>query len=294
MKPTIVKSVLGVAAALGVAAEIFEPLGDFLERSHFLGSSLLALVALVIFDAISDPSEATEDSETCVLAEVEEMREHVANAFKARDVHIDFSGFTMESLVVAIRPALRRMGNTRAKNRTLRIRVAIAHMDSPMNLPSSIVSINAPGGRIGGIRHFEDSPILREKIRNEITGRSRRRLQELLNAAQEMNPNLQIDCEIRESPLGPAFKLYVLNDEMALLGLYGIKETELSHDGAHQKILDSSSFRAAPGGVNMIAWSRRSSVEVNRKIFEHCAEWFDRLWDLLGRVSPPPGPQGGS
>jgi hypothetical protein len=91
IKPTIVRWILGVAAALGVSAEVFEPLGNLLERSRFLGSSLLALVALVIFDAISHPPESTEGTGTHLLAEVEEIREHVTNAFKARDVRIDFS-----------------------------------------------------------------------------------------------------------------------------------------------------------------------------------------------------------
>jgi hypothetical protein len=164
-----------------------------------------------------------------------------------------------------------------------------------MNLPSTLVTFSEPETHVIDAQHFENSSHLREKICSEITERSRRRLQELLNIAHEMNPQLQISCEIRESPpLGPAFKLYALNDEMAILGLYGLKESEFFHDGVNQRMLDSSSFGAAPGGVNMIAWSRRSSTEANRRIFEHYAEWFDHLWELLGRVSPSPGRQGDS
>lgn len=140
----------------------------------------------------------------------------------------------MESLVATLRPALRQMGNTRVRNRSIRIRAMIAYLDAPMNLPSVLVPISDPEPA-SRARNVEDSPALRGKIQSEITGRSKRRLRQLLYDAREMNPQLHISCELRESPVDPAFKLCILNDEVALLGLYGIKGSEFLHDGENHR-----------------------------------------------------------
>ncbi|MER5917869.1 hypothetical protein ABT124_48235 [Streptomyces sp. NPDC001982] len=285
VKPVLVKSSLAVVAVLGVAAEIVDPLGDFLKRSNFLGGSFIALVALIIFDAVSDPGAAPDDDGLYLLSAVEDLLDYVQPAFDSKEVRIDFSGFTMETLVMALRPALTGLGESRAKNRVLRIRAAVAHVDAPMNLPSRLVpGMNSNGSPIQS-QHFEDSPFARERAR-EMQERNMGWLQHLIDGAQQMNPQLRIECEIRESPLGPALKLLVINDEIALLGLYGINDVEVLSGGERLRILDPYAFRPAGGGLYFLGWDRRSRSKSIRKIFEHYSEWFENLWGILEYVSP--------
>ncbi|MFD8422686.1 hypothetical protein [Streptomyces sp. NPDC059668] len=98
---------------------------------------------------------------------------------------------------------------------------------------------------------------------------------------------------MRESPVGPAFKLFVINDEIALLGLYGIDDVEVIHDGGQLRVLDPYAFRPAGGGLYLLGWGRLSRSKSIRKIFEHYSEWFESLWGILEYVSPTsrtPGP----
>jgi hypothetical protein len=171
VKPILVKSSLAVVAVLGVAAEIFDPLGEFLKRSNFLGGSFIALVALVIFDAVSDPGAAPDNDGLYLLSAVEDLRGYVQSAFESKEVRIDFSGFTMETLLMALRPALTSLGEGRARNRVLRIRAAVAYVDAPMNIPSRLVPGVNSNDSSSQSQHFEDFPIARERAK-EIQQRS--------------------------------------------------------------------------------------------------------------------------
>jgi hypothetical protein len=282
-----VKSSLAAVAVLGVAAEMIDPLGDFLKHRNFLGGSFVALVALIIFDTVSDPGATPDNDGLYLVSAVEDLRGYVQSAFESKEVRIDFSGFTMETLLYALRPALASLGESRTNNRVLKIRAAVAHMDAPMNLPSRLVpGVNSNGAPIQS-QHFEDSPVVRERAR-EIKERNVGWLQHLFDGAQQMNPQLRVECEIRESPLGPAFKLLVINDEIALLGLYGINDAEFRFGGERLRILDPYAFRPAGGGLYFIGWGRRSRSKNIRKIFEHYSEWFENLWGILEYVSPVP------
>ncbi|MER6126702.1 hypothetical protein ABT173_29655 [Streptomyces sp. NPDC001795] len=284
VKPILIKATLGAVAVLGVLAEIFEPVGDFLKRSSFLGGSFIALVALIIFDAISESSDAAGDDGVYLVSRVEDLRDHVELAFDSKEVRIDFSGFTMESLLLALRPALGRLGDSRSHNRSIRIRVALAHLDAPMNFPSGLrPARESPNGSPAGLQYFEDSPLVRERAR-EIRERSVAWMRNLIASAQQANPHLRVECEVRESPVGPAFKLCLINNEVAFFGLYGISDVEISEQF---RMLDVSAFRDAPGGLSLVGWSRNSRSESVRKVFDHYSEWFENLWGMLDYVSPP-------
>ncbi|GAA3794514.1 hypothetical protein [Streptomyces phyllanthi] len=279
------KASLVVVAGLGIAAEVFDPLGDFLKGSDFLGGSFVAIVALIILDAVSDLGAAPEDDGIYLLSEVEDLRDYVQRAFESKEVRIDFSGFTMETLLMALRPALTRLGESRGSNRSIRIRVAVAHLDAPMNLPSRLVPGEEPNGSPARSRHFEDSPLVRERGRGT-KERSVRWLQQLIDGARHMNPQMRIEFEVRESPVGPAFKLFVINDEVALFGLYGINDVEVSHGGERLRILDPYAFRPAGGDLYLLGWDRRSRSQSVRKSFDHYSQWFESLWAILEYVSP--------
>jgi hypothetical protein len=284
VKPTLIKATLGAVAVLGVLAEIFDPVGEFLKRSSFLGGSFVALVALIIFDAISESGDTENDHGIHLVSEVEDLRGYVEVAFESKEVCIDFSGFTMETLLLALRPALRRLADSRSHNRSIRIRAALAHLDSPMNLPSGLTPARESSNRFpAGLQHFEDSPLVRERAR-EIRERSVGWLQRLIASAQQTNPHLRVECEIRESPVGPAFKLCLINNEVAFFGLYGISDVEISE---HFHVLDVSTFRDTPGGLTLVGWSRNSRSASVRKIFGHYSEWFENLWGKLEYMSPP-------
>lgn len=287
MKPRLIKYLLATVAVLGVTAQLVDPVGDALKQQSFLGGSFAAFVALVLFDAISGSEQQQQDIPGVhVLSDVEDLREPVQEAFEAPDVRIDFSGYTMETLLTALRPNLRRLGESKATTRSLNLRVIVVHLDAPMNLPGALHPALNADGTDGGMLTFSDSPENRERMRVEFTERNRTELGRLLERARLKNPHMAINCEIRESPHSPTSKLYIFNDEKVYYGAYGIKENVFERQGVQHRILDTGGFRIRHGSAKLIGWDKRSPAESTRMIADYHSAWFENLWGILEHVVP--------
>ncbi|MFF3643778.1 hypothetical protein [Streptomyces sp. NPDC002564] len=281
MKSGIVKGVLGATAALGVAAELVEPVGDALKGQQFLGGSFAAVVALILFGAISDSSDR-EVSGVDVYGTLGELGAPAEEAFEARHVRIYFSGFTMQTLHDVIRDRLIEVADGSLRPKRLTLHIIVAHLNSPMNLPGALAAV--PGG--SGDVTFTDSPVNRERMREDFTLKYWESLRSLLDDIRRRNPRVDIECEVRESPHGPQSKLYILNEERAIYGTYGIMRSTFSRGGAEHEILDAAGFGIKHGDARYIGWNVRSRTKSTRQVANYHMAWFQNLWDVLETVKP--------
>ncbi|MFF8972459.1 hypothetical protein [Streptomyces sp. NPDC014995] len=284
-KPRVIKWLLALVAALALAAEIIDPLGDALKGQGFLGGSFAALIALILFDAISD-SEPREVSGVYVLANLNDLRDPFREAFEARHVRVDFSGFTMQTLIDLLRGPLERMADEEVRTQELTLRVIIAHLNLPMSLPGRLDPAPEGSGHPPGTLYFADSPENRQRMREDFTKPRWNDLKDLLDRVHERNPRIAISCEVRESPQIPERKFYILNQEKIFYAPYGIVDTHVRWHDAPYRILDTAGFGLRYGKARIIGWDARSPSRSTQAIAEHHMEWHRNLWEKLDYIKP--------
>lgn len=251
LKPGLVRAALVLLCLLGVAAQIIEPLGHALSSTTFLGGSFAAFIALVLFDAITSSDHPREVFGVTVLDELDDVTSHMRDAFRAKHVKVDFQGFTMETLVQEIRPAMLDLARNPKGTKSLTLRVILPCLDFPMNLPSEL---SAEGDQLT----FRDSPANRERMR-EYFERYKSELEELRRRVEERQPSVRVDLRVRIGATGPQVKLIVLNDEISFFSFYDLVEGEFTdREGRRREILDPHAYGMTDGGVRMVGWSRRS------------------------------------
>ncbi|MEU5954833.1 hypothetical protein [Streptomyces sp. NPDC047525] len=275
-----------MVAVLGVGAEIITPLGDTLKGQGFLGSSFAALVALVLYSAISESGQQEVDGVE-ILADMNDISASVRTAFEDRKVQIDFSGFTMQTLLELLGAPLRKMADELVQTQELSLRITVVHLNSPMNLPGRLESPPAHSSLPPGTLLYMDSDKNRERMREDFTKKNWNELKYLLEQAQIKNPSTRIRCEIRESPQSPSYKLYVFNQQYVYFAPYGITDTTITWRGDPYYILDAEGFGKRHGAARIIGWDKRSESWSTCRIAEHHMEWFENLWKVLENKKPP-------
>lgn len=282
LKPGLVRAALVLMCLLGVAAQLIEPLGDALRSTTFLGGSFAAFIALVLFDAITSGDRPREVFGVIELDELDDMTSHMRDAFRAKHVKVDFQGFTMETLVQEIRPAMLDLARNPRGTKSLTLRVILPCLDFPMNLPSEL---SAEGDHFT----FRDSPANRERMRGFFE-RYKGELEELVRLVERRRRSIRVDLKVRVGATGPQVKLIVLNDEISFFGFYDLVEGEFKDArGRRHEILDPRAYGMAEGGLRMVGWSRRSRSESTRRIADYYASYFERLWETFERIRPPEG-----
>lgn len=284
-KPRLVKWVLALVALLGVTAEIVEPLGDALKNQSFLGGSFAALIALILFDAISD-SAPQEVAGVHVLAHFSELQPLFEEAFEARHIRIDFAGFTMETLLDQLKGPLERLADEEVSTQELSLRIIIAHLNLPMSLPGRLDPASENNGHPRGTVHFADSEENRRRMRDGFTTRNWNELKSLLDQVHASNPHIDISCEIRESPHIPERKSYILNQEKIFYAPYGIRERTVTWHDQSYRILDTEGRGRKYGKARIIGWDRRSTSRSTQDVAEHHMEWHRNLWERLEYIKP--------
>ncbi|MEU9452253.1 hypothetical protein [Streptomyces sp. NPDC048277] len=284
-KPRIVKSVLGLAAVLQGAGALIGPLGDALKDQQLLGGSFASLIALILFDAISE-SGSKEVTGVYVFDDSDQLHDAFKEAFSSRNVHVDFSGFTMETLLEAIAVPMRKMADREVHTVELHFRIIIAHLNLPMGLPGGLVPAPRSNGSDVTTYYFRDSPKNRERMRDEFTKPNWTRLKSMLNAIQAKNPRMLISCEIREATQIPDRKLYILSRERVFTTPYGIEPDTVGPQNNQYKILDAQGFAPLYGRARYIGWDLKSNSHQAREIADHHIACYENLWQKLGEIKP--------
>ncbi|MFJ6565261.1 hypothetical protein ACIQMV_36550 [Streptomyces sp. NPDC091412] len=284
-KPRVVRWLLALVALLGVAAEVIDPLGNALKGQQLLGGSFAALIALILFDAISG-SEPKEVSGVHVFADRDELHAAFREAFQARLVRVDFSGFTMQTLLDALRVPLEKMADHEVRTVELKLCIIIAHLNLPMGLPGGLVPAPRNGQSEAERFYFRDSPENRQRMRDDFTKHNWITLKNLLERVHQRNPGIVISCEIRESPQIPERKLYILNQETVFSTPYGIEHRDVTWHENTYRILDTEGFGPLYGEARYIGWDLHSRARSTRQIAEHHMECHRNLWEKLADIKP--------
>jgi hypothetical protein len=282
-KDRLVRILLVVLIALGVAAQVFKPLGDALSAKGFLGGSFAAFIALIIFDAITGTDASPPVDGVRPLSDVSELGRVVEDAFRAKHIKIDFVGFTMQTLIDMLGAPMRKLANNPSGAKSLTLRIVLPDLDSVMSFPCRVDPVPGTEGTANERDRFSDSPENRRRMKERFQDENWVTLRKnLRDIDAKLSSGIAVSCEIRKSPLSPEFKLFIINDEYAYFGYYSISINE--DDVPGQKILDPQAF----GGARLIGWSRRAEAATTREIADYHAGWFENLWNRLARTGSEP------
>ncbi|MER5434329.1 GntR family transcriptional regulator [Streptomyces sp. NPDC002588] len=181
-------------------------------------------------------------------------------AFEQPEVTLDVYSLTSESLAAHLQTQVERIVNGVIAPQSLALRLLLPSEDVAMPYPRP--------------RDDPDDPRLTGRL-HEITRRSTASVRRLLTTWR--TEGLVPDCDllVRQVPLVPAFKLYLVNGVQALLAPYEVIERDIVLDsGATIPALDVLGFGApitqhvknadpdSPDSLFVVSWQR----------------WFDSLW----------------
>ncbi|MVO87987.1 hypothetical protein GPA10_25320 [Streptomyces sp. p1417] len=284
IQPRLTRWLLGGVAALSLAAELIDPLGDALKGGDFLSTTYFSVIALVLFNAISASDTVQEAEGVEVLDTVDAIAEPIKEAFEATHVHLYFVGFTTETLYAAVKEPLIRLRDRGSQTKELTLRIVIVSLNSPMGLPGALT----PAPDDSGVCYFSDSPDNRRRMRDEFARKFWHQLKVLLDRVELENPDVTITCELRESPHTPVSKLYILNEQKVYYGTYGIRRdtVQVGRRGRTLDILDAEGFGIRHGPARLIGWDRTARTRSTKQIAEFHMEWFNNLWVVLGGIRP--------
>ncbi|MEH0419783.1 winged helix-turn-helix domain-containing protein [Streptomyces sp. B21-083] len=191
----------------------------------------------------------------------------ISEAFEQPEVTLDVYTLTSETLDAHIRLQAERI---RAKV-IVPQRIALR-----MLLPSDTESLPYPRGI-----DPKDDPLLRNRLR-DITGRHTDSLRGVLAelTAEKLVP--QIDLQVRHAPLTPAFKLYLINGDEALHGMYAVIRRPVVVD--KRKTVEALDVLGL--GATLTHHVRDGDPNSPGSTFvESMQNWFDSVWGLLSEES---------
>lgn len=197
------------------------------------------------------------------------LAEHLEQAFQDRRVTIDAYCLTTETLNGALERPLRQIyAGSLPPPESIRVRLLLPSPGAHLALPKRLDDLE------------DDRPLdrLRRLIRSNAFVLRSKLLQ--LTTPQLVEPPPEVSVEIRSVPLTPLQKLYILNGEHALFGLYRVVERQLPENpewgsmydvlGLGSKLFWHSSDPADPDDASA-AFVRESR------------EWFESLWSTIAQ-----------
>ncbi|MDX3214275.1 hypothetical protein PV318_01760 [Streptomyces sp. ME02-6991-2B] len=248
-----------------------KPVGDALSGGGFLGGSFAAFIALVLFDAITGEGP-TQSFAASAIRSFDQLRESAARAFDAREVRIDFFGFTSETLVDIVWPFMWPEEGKSFPWRRVSMRIMVPDLASQINLPCRVDPALGVTPDSGPQLVFVDDPDFRREMLNKLE-QMKAKLEEVKNRIERHAPGKTVDISVRVAPhLTPQMKLFIFNDE-ACHGYYLVEPELMTIDGVARQVLNPKGFSV--GGMILVS-KHRDLAE-----FERHQRWFDQHWNLV-------------
>ena len=197
------------------------------------------------------------------------LRPHVEAAFEKPEVHIDFSGYTAETLHAAIQEPLDKIRNGFLTPQSIRVRLLLSDMSVPMAIPS----------RAGD--HPGDDPSVRARME-----RTARRyaggITESVAELADLQLVQQASVETRVHSSAPLFKLYLINGSDLFFGFYPVREHQVSIDGNQMPIFD-------PMGKDTELFHHTGGIpdSMGSLYISEASQWFDSIWTTIARPWQP-------
>lgn len=183
-----------------------------------------------------------------------ELDDAIAEAFEADEITIDAYCLTAESLHAAVVPQVRRIIRGELRPGSIRVRLLLPRLDARLAIPRSV---NNP----------EDERPL-ERLREEVGVHTRATLKNLLEDLVGRDRVDRVNVEIKEVPITPVFKVYLVNERQVLMGYYAVKPRSVDFKGEELAIYDVDGL-----GVSLYPQGpvQRTATKA----------WFESLWETI-------------
>ena len=193
------------------------------------------------------------------------LRPHMERAFETGEVHIDFAGFSGETLYGVIQEPLDKIRAGQLGATKVHVRVLIPDLSQPIGLPSL-----APDGT--------DSEPVRERM-GRIVARSTQAIVETVSELATLGIVESGSAEVRTVHMAPLFKLFIINNSEAFFGFYPVVKHSVALKGAPVDIFDPMGKDAT-----LFHFAKSDDQEdVNSQYVEQAANWFGSVWDSVAR-----------
>ncbi|MGQ4432415.1 FadR/GntR family transcriptional regulator [Streptomyces graminifolii] len=184
----------------------------------------------------------------------------LTEAFSAGDVRIDVVCHTAETLMVAIGEPLRQIHEGRLRPESIEVRILVPSREITLAFP---VPVDGSG---------EDSPVHQRWL--SMRNAQGQVLQHNLLALRATH-GMDVKVTFRALPFTPPVKLYLLNDQEALLGYYLLTRREEEYGSQTLDMYD------ALGSKSLLFSFQRQSGERDAAFVEQSQLWFDALWETI-------------
>ncbi|WP_371750198.1 winged helix-turn-helix domain-containing protein [Streptomyces sp. NBC_01283] len=184
----------------------------------------------------------------------------LSGAFSEPQVRIDVVSYTAETLMIALGEPVRLIHEGRIRPESIAVRIL---------LPSSDITLAFP--RPTGGQDDEGRVHQRWLAQRNAQGQVLRHNLRALRASH----GIDVDVSFRALPFTPPVKLYLLNQQEALLAYYTIERSMLDFGSAEMEAFDVSGLKSPLFSFEKNAAPRDAAF------VEESQKWFDALWATI-------------
>jgi len=194
------------------------------------------------------------------------LRPHVEAAFEEPEVHIDFAGYTGETLHGVLQEPLDKIRVGRLRPESVKVRMLLADLSQPLALPSR--AGNKPG---------EDQAV-RDRMA-KIAERHSAAITDAVTELADLGLVEKASAEIRLYGSAPLFKMYLINEHDLFFGYYPVLEHTVTIDKKRVPIFD-------PMGKDTVLFHHTADTDpdsTGSQYVTETAKWFNSVWNTIAR-----------
>ncbi|NNN34519.1 winged helix-turn-helix transcriptional regulator [Streptomyces sp. S3(2020)] len=187
------------------------------------------------------------------------LYEYMGKAFREPEVSLDLVALTAETFIGHFRSQTELVTAGKIKPARVTVRMLLPSEDTDLEYPRALDPKD-------------------DRVRLRWRNRVRRHAAEMGDFCQELeNAGVEVKLLIRRRPRTPEFKLILLNDTHALVGLYAPVVGPIRLDDG---TIVSRAVDVKGAGVNLHLYERRGEGADDVSQFGDYREWFDSRWNL--------------
>ncbi|MFJ9245456.1 GntR family transcriptional regulator [Streptomyces sp. NPDC101776] len=205
---------------------------------------------------IAEPSPVPGEPQPTMVA----LAPRLSEAFTKPNVRLDAACLTAESLMLAVGESVRLIHEGRARPTSVDVRVLLPSREIALAFP---VSVEDRG---------DDDPVHQRWL--TMRNAQAQVLQHNLLALRATH-GIDVHVTFRALPFTPPIKLYLLNEEEALLGYYVLDEREEEYNSETLEMYD------ALGSQSVLFSFLRQAGQRDAAFVEQSQKWFDALWETI-------------
>lgn len=193
------------------------------------------------------------------------LRPHLEDALRQSEMTVDFFGYTAETLAGAFSEPLDKVRAGQFPVKTISVRLLVLDTRRPLAVPA----------RAG--EHPGDEPLLRDRMA-ATTRTAAIGLRKAVAELVDLGMLEAASVEVRQQPIPPLQKMYVINKNQVFWGYYPIMERTITIGRKKIPALD-------PVGKDAALFEKSAGTNVQddgNQFVDSTIDWFDNLWHTLG------------